>query len=175
MNTATVSTGSLARLLASLGFALVLALTLAREVGAAPAKGVSIGDRTQSQRDLCSASDGKFTVETTTSSVFRGVVTKTVTTCEGGKNPQTCTNTKNSTTCTQGFIPPSQDPVDDGSIADGQIDEVQTAPEPEVIVDDGAVSEGQIEPISPGDPDAGPVKPHRIEIYVEFAPIEPLP
>jgi hypothetical protein len=102
-------------------------------------------------------------------------VTKTVTTCTGGKNPQTCTNTSKNTTCSQGLVVPTHDPIDDGSIGDGQIDEVQTAPEPEVIVDDGSAGEGQIEPISPGDQNPGLSTPQRFEVKVEFAPIEPLP
>jgi hypothetical protein len=100
-------------------------------------------------------------------------VTKTVTTCSGGQYPQTCTNTSKDTTCSKGFVVPPQDPFDDGSLDDGQIDEVQTAPDPEVIVDDGSIGEGHIESISPGD--SGPVKPNRVEIKPEFAPIEPLP
>ncbi len=70
---------------------------------------------------------------------------------------------------------PQQDSFDNGSVADGQIDEIQTAPEPEVIVDDGSIGEGQIEPFSPGESDSGSAKPQRIEIKVEFAPIAPLP
>lgn len=174
MNT-TLQSRSLPRLLLGVAVALLLGLALAQGAGAEPKTPVkgTIAQRTQGQKDLCDVSGGTFEVETTYSSVFRGQVTKTVTTCSGGQYPQTCTNTSKNTTCTPAFTPPPQDPVDDGSIGDGQIDEVQTAPEPEVTVDDGSIGDGQIEPISTGD--IGPAEPHRIEIEVEFTPIEPLP
>ena len=178
MKTTTSAAGSTVRLLTIAVLALVLGLMAMNEAAARPARGVSVGDRVQAQKDLCFVSGGTFESKEYYGSYTNGhQLQKTVTTCKGGKNPQTCTNTKSDTTCTQGFVLPPQSPADSGMIDEVKIGGIETASEPEVIVDDGSIRGGQIEPISNdgGAPAPVPTKLDRSPVITDIFVIEPLP
>jgi hypothetical protein len=91
---------------------LVIGSMLAPDAGAIKAHGgrahTSIGERIESQGDLCMVSGGTFTSGANQFGV-------NVTTCTGGRNEQKCVNTKKNTYCEPLYVPPP--PSGDGVTA----------------------------------------------------------
>lgn len=93
------------------------------------ANGVSIKERTQAQRDLCSVSGGMIDV---TPAQWNGQPTGgTHTTCHGGEqNGMECINAKNNTWCSMPRTKPVDPGPDDGRIAEGTATTMQPESQP---------------------------------------------
>lgn len=142
--------------------ALVAGLLVAQDARAKPARGVSVSDRVQAQRDFCDVSGGTFESRDYYGSYTNGhQFKKNVTTCTGGKHPQTCTNTKNDTTCKSRVVLPIDEPLSGVAIEEDHVAGVDILPEPtaeSVVVDDGAVIDEGMEPVVAGEPTTEPTR-----------------
>jgi hypothetical protein len=189
MTTATTAaTTSLSRIMMAGALALILGLMLAQGAAAKPAKGVSVSDREQSQKDLCDVSGGTFGSRDYYGSYTNGhQFIKNVTTCTGGKNPQTCTNTKNDTTCTATLVVQPKGPLDGITVDEGQISGIDPGPAPQdplggVTVDESQIGGVQVSDPAPLDPiptDGAITVPVRTSRAIpdgsNLSPIDPLP
>jgi hypothetical protein len=185
--TTTAATTALSRIMMAGALALILGLMLAQGAAAKPARGVSVADRQQAQKDLCDVSGGTFGSRDYYGSYTNGhQFIKNVTTCTGGEHPQTCTNTKNDTTCTSTLIVQPKGPLDGIVVDEGQISGVDPGPAPQDPLSGTAVDESQIggvqsdpaplDPISTGGTITVPVRIDRsIPDGSSLSPIDPLP